>query len=141
MRTSFTTICAREKLSDIRRFLRQTLAQVDVAEPIRQEIVLAVDEACANAIIHGNHCDASRHLHLEVKTVDGKLVVEISDVGDFEQDLAQHEDYDLESLIEQRKKGGLGLKLIYTLMDQVNYHKEGSRNICTLTKNLPHQAQ
>lgn len=141
MHTSFTTICAREKLSDIRRFLRQALANIDVAEPIRQEIVLAVDEACANAIIHGNQCDHNRHLHLEVKTAEGKLVVEISDVGDFEQDLAQHRDYDLESLIEQRKKGGLGLKLIYTLMDQVDYHKEGSRNICTLTKNLDLRTQ
>ncbi len=136
MHTSFTTICAREKLSDIRRFLRQTLAKIEVAEPIRQEIVLAVDEACANAIIHGNQCDHNRHLHLEVEIAEDKLLVTISDVGDFEQDLAQHEDHDLHSLIEQRKKGGLGLKLIYTIMDQVNYHKEGTKNVCTLTKNL-----
>lgn len=137
MQRSFNTICAREKLSDIRRFLRQTLAQIDVAEPVRQEIVLAVDEACANAIIHGNQCDHNRHLHLEVSTDNGQLTVSISDVGDFEQDLAAHEEYDLNRLIEERSKGGLGLKLIYTLMDQVNYHKEGARNICTLTKNLP----
>lgn len=136
MHTSYTTICAREKLSDIRRFLRQTLARLQVAGPVQQEIVLAVDEACANAIIHGNQCDHTRHLHLEVRVEDGQLLVEISDVGDFEQDLAQHEEYDLHKLIEERKKGGLGLKLIYTLMDNVKYHRDGSRNICTLTKKI-----
>ncbi len=141
MQTSFSTICAREKLSDIRRFLHQVLAKVQVAEAVKQEIVLAVDEACANAIIHGNQCDVSKHLQLEVAVENNQLIVHISDVGDFEQDLASHQDKDLDELIQQRKRGGLGLKLIYTIMDSVAYTREGSRNVCTLRKQLPHSAK
>ena len=136
MNNSFTTVCAPERLSDIRRFLHRVLAEIGVAESVKQEIVLAVDEACANAIIHGNHCDETRHLLLEVKQEDDKLVVEISDVGSFESDLAAHRDRNIEDLIAQRRKGGLGLKLIYTIMDQVDYYREGSRNIVALTKRL-----
>jgi serine/threonine-protein kinase RsbW len=137
MHTSFSTVCAREKLSDIRRFLHQVLAKVDVAEAIKQEIVLAVDEACANAMIHGNQCDAHKLLQLDVSVENNQLIVHISDIGDFEQDLASHQDKGLDELIRQRRRGGLGLKLIYTIMDTVAYSREGTRNVCTLTKNLP----
>lgn len=136
MNNSFTTVCAPEKLADIRRFLHRVLAEIGVAESVKQEIVLAVDEACANAIIHGNHCDETRNLLLEVKQEEDKLVVEISDVGSFESDLAAHRDRNIEDLIAQRRKGGLGLKLIYTIMDQVDYYREGTRNIVALTKRI-----
>jgi serine/threonine-protein kinase RsbW len=136
MKTKFTTQCDLEKLSDIRRFLHRVLAELEVAEPVKQEIILAVDEACANAIIHGNQADKSQKLQLEVERLDDRLTVEISDVGNFRDDLAHHEDQNIDELIASRHRGGLGLKLIYTIMDQVQYYTRDTRNICSLTKRL-----
>lgn len=136
MKTKFTTQCDLSKLSDIRRFLHRVLAELEIAESVKQEIILAVDEACANAIIHGNGANESKNLQLEVERKPDQLVVEISDVGNFQQDLAQHEDQDIDDLISQRHRGGLGLKLIYTIMDEVQYYTREARNICALTKQL-----
>lgn len=137
MKSKFTTRCARANLSEIRRFLHGTLARLDVADPVKQEIVLAVDEACANAIIHGNDCDAAKPLLVEVEKVDDQLVVEISDVGNVtEAELQGHKDKSLEELVEERSKGGLGLKLIYSIMDEVSYYAKDDKQVCSLRKRL-----
>jgi len=66
MKTKFTTICSREKLSEIRSFLHVVLGDIKISQNTRDEIILAVDEACANAIIHGNGCNEKKTLQLEI---------------------------------------------------------------------------
>ena len=39
---------------------------------------------------------------------------------------------DLEASVEERKVGGLGIHLVRTMMDQVNYRREQGRNHLTL---------
>ncbi len=137
MKSEFTTVCAPSKLADIRRFLYHTLAHFNIAEGVKHEIVLAVDEACANAIIHGNDCDVNKVLHLELEKSGGQLSVEISDVGSIRsEELESAMDKSLDDLIRERKAGGLGLKLIYSLMDEVSYFARDNKNICSLRKNL-----
>lgn len=136
MKTKYTTICSREKLADIRKFLSSVLIDLRIADPVKNEIILAVDEACANAMIHGNQCDENKTLQLEIELDENRLVVEISDVGDTSFTDIHHEEKTIENLIQQRKKGGLGLKLIYSIMDEVTYYSSGTRNICSLTKRL-----
>ena len=134
MKTKFTTICSREKLSEIRAFLSSVLVNLSVAESVKNEIILAVDEACANAMIHGNNCDEDKPLQLEVEHHGNKLTVEISDIGDSEINVEEYQDRTIDDLIRERRKGGLGLKLIYSIMDDVSYYSRDSRNICALTK-------
>ena len=137
MKSKFTTTCARANLSEIRRFLHKTLATLDVAESVKQEIILAVDEACANAIIHGNQCDIQKPLLIEVETDENNLIVEISDVGNVtEAELHEHKEKSLEDLVEERSNGGLGLKLIYSLMDEVSYFSRDDKHICSLRKKI-----
>lgn len=137
MKSEFTTTCMPSKLADIRRFLYATLSGFQVAEGVKHEIVLAVDEACANAIIHGNNCDVSKVLRLEVRREEKQLTVEISDVGVIDNDeLDDAMEKSLDELIHERKAGGLGLKLIYSLMDEVNYFARDNKNICSLRKKL-----
>ena len=136
MRTKFTTICSREKLSEIRSFLANVLSDLNIAPSVKNEIILAVDEACANAIIHGNNCDGNKPLQLDVELEGDKLTVEISDIGDTDIDTETYKDKTINDLIKERRKGGLGLKLIYSIMDEVNYFSRDSRNICALVKNL-----
>lgn len=134
MKTRFTTICSREKLSEIRSFLSSVLVNLKIAESVKNEIILAVDEACANAMIHGNNCDENKPLQLDVVMENEKLTVEISDIGTTDIDTEQYQEQSVQELIRQRRKGGLGLKLIYSIMDEVTYYNRDSRNICALTK-------
>ena len=43
---------------------------------------------------------------------------------------------DVESGLEDRQIGGLGIFLVMTTMDAVSYAYEGGRNILTMEKNL-----
>lgn len=136
MKTNFTTICSRDKLSEIRAFLHSVLATLNISDSLKNEIIVAVDEACANAMIHGNNCDINKSLQLDVNVIGNKLHVEISDIGDTDIPAREYHLKDIDVLIKERRKGGLGLKLIYSIMDEVNYFTRDSRNICALTKNL-----
>jgi len=136
VKAKFSTICSREKLAEIRSFLHTVLAGLEIAQGIKDEIILAVDEACANAIIHGNQCDATRPLQLEVNLNEDKLSVEIFDVGDSHFNAEAWRDKDINEIIRNKQKGGLGLKLMYSIMDEVRYHRTGDRHVCTMEKRL-----
>ena len=41
---------------------------------------------------------------------------------------------DLESSLEDRPVGGLGVHFMLTLMDEVTYRREGDRNVLTMRK-------
>lgn len=136
MKTKFTTICSREKLSEIRSFLQVILGDANIPQSTRDEVILAVDEACANAIIHGNGCDEKKTLQLEIALSKEKLSVEIYDVGNTAFPAEEFKSRDISELIHTRQKGGLGLKLMYSIMDEVNYYQSNGVNVCSLSKIL-----
>jgi len=68
----------------------------------------------------------------EVKE-DKRFVVEIVDWG-IPFDPLSLPKPDVEAPMEKRKVGGLGVYLIRTIMDEVNYRRDQNRNILTLAK-------
>lgn len=136
MTIAYTTPCSTEKLSDIRSFMYDQLAQVELSDLEKNQVVLAVDEACANAIIHGNQCDASRDLHLAIDIDPQHINIEISDIGSFRPNETNWRSRSINDLIRQRCKGGLGQRLMHSIMDRVSYYSRGQMNICALSKQL-----
>ncbi|UXP33243.1 ATP-binding protein [Reichenbachiella agarivorans] len=130
----FKTSCAREKLKEIREFVAEVLGNMGLAENDAHKIILAVDEVCANLIIHSNQCQASERLELFVEdNGDRKVIFEIIDYGQgFE--YCNYEEPDLEEIIRKRKKGGLGIMLVRNIMDEVEFKIEKNRNICRMMK-------
>lgn len=137
MKANFKIACQRENLYEIRRFVRKTLEPFELSNTLQYRIVLAVDEACSNAIIHGNLCDEYKQLHLEIELKDGLLKIEIYDVGNYSQEYFElHRDKKMQEHIEDKDKGGLGLKIIYTIMDDVRFYTRNNFNVCHLSKVL-----
>ncbi|PIB36818.1 hypothetical protein BFP72_16130 [Reichenbachiella sp. 5M10] len=130
----FKTSCAREKLKEIREFVAEVLSGMGVEEKESHKIILAVDEVCANLIIHSNKCQASERLELFVEDHgEHEVFFEIIDYGQgFEYD--NYEEPDLEEIIRTRKKGGLGIMLVRNIMDKVEFKIEKNRNICRMMK-------
>ena len=81
MTNSIRISCSKTNLKTIRDFVTQYLSQYDLSEIVLNQIVLAVDEICANLIIHANKEDASKFLELAISRVDKQLLIEISDYG------------------------------------------------------------
>ncbi len=124
-----------EVLGPIRVFVRDLSRQLGFTEEQADLIVLAVDEALANAIRHGGTEDDQ--LLVRVCSDERKIEVIIEDRGrefahSFDQPFA------LEDHLQAMKTHGLGLHIMKTVMDSVAYHRtQDHRNVVTLVKHLP----
>lgn len=125
-----------ENLAMIRDFVSSIgqRAGLDEAEVMR--LALAVDEACANVIEHAYSSEQFHEVTIRGELDDEALSFVIVDTGrHFDPAALQGEP--LEELVRQRKSGGLGLRLIRTIMDDVQYRIiAGEKNELRMTKRL-----
>jgi serine/threonine-protein kinase RsbW len=98
-------------------------------------IVLAVDEICANRIIHSNQSNKNNFLEVEIADKGEGVFFNIKDTGDFYDNTTQ-EDPDLLNLIKEKRKGGIGLMLVRKIMDSIEVKKEDPYTTYTLFKKL-----
>lgn len=98
-------------------------------------VQLALDEWLANVINHA-WSEAGPHRG-EVTLVldDGRLVLAIKDDGPAFNPLERAAP-DLDSPLEERAIGGLGIHLIRSMMDEVRYARNQGQNVLTLVKRL-----
>ncbi len=120
----------------IRKFVEQTLSSYELSEIEIHKLVLAVDEVCANLIIHANNCNQDEHLELVVDvTPKTKVAFIIKDKG-VGFDINHYKEPQLDDLVTSKRKGGLGLMLVKRIMDEIEFSTEKNHNICKLIKNL-----
>ncbi len=132
----FKTNCKRERLKEIRHFVANVLTDIGLPEIDAHKVILAVDEVCANLIIHSNKSNPSEYLELSVEDhgKDGVLF-EIIDYG-IGFSYNNYKEPTLEEIIRKRKKGGLGIMLVKNIMDTVEFKNEGNKNICRMIKKI-----
>lgn len=129
-----------ENLALIREFVSSTAQQAGLSTKEAAGLEMAVDEACANVIEHAYGHDVSKEVVVRV-TLDGEtLSIDIEDTGrGFDPGTVDQEE--LEQLISKRKTGGLGMRLMSKLMDEVRYEIEpGKKNALHMTKRLRKQS-
>jgi serine/threonine-protein kinase RsbW len=125
-----------ENLQMIREFVLKIAAKTGFNKETQEQIALAVDEACTNVIKHAHHHDAKRLIDIQIQTDANKMIITITDKGrGF--DITKLKDPDVEKFIRESRHGGLGIYLIKTLMDEVDYEfNPGVKNQVQLTKYL-----
>jgi anti-sigma regulatory factor (Ser/Thr protein kinase) len=125
-----------ENLALIREFVTSVGLQAGLTEEEVAKIELAVDEGCANVIEHAYGHDVTKEVVVRATLDEEALWIKVVDTGRGFDPNAVRED-DLHELIEQHKSGGLGLRLIRTLMDEVHYEiVPGQRNELHMMKKL-----
>ena len=125
-----------ENLALIRDFVSAVGARAGFDEGEVSRITLAVDEACANVIEHAYSQEVTHEVTIRAVVDDDALRFEIIDTGrGF--DPTMIEPLAVEELIRQRRSGGLGLRLIRTIMDDVQYQiVPGEKNELKMVKKL-----
>ncbi len=125
-----------ENLAMIRDFVngigtRAGLPAADVAK-----IELAVDEACANVIEHAYGPEVTKEVTVKATIDEETVQIEVVDTGKgFDPGLISQKN--LEQLVAERKNGGLGMRLMKTLMDEVHYEViPGQKNELRMVKRL-----
>jgi serine/threonine-protein kinase RsbW len=127
--------CSTAALAELRSFLQQNLAVYTLSEVDRHQVTLAVEEVCSNLIIHSHACNPKDEIHLEIKSLDEKMIVEITDKGDAF-NLLEYQVPELSQVIEEKRKGGIGILLVKKIMDEIEFESENGKNICRLIKNF-----
>jgi Anti-sigma regulatory factor (Ser/Thr protein kinase) len=128
--------CSLSNLKGIREFIRTSLQGQGVPEIEMGAIVLALDEMCSNLMIHAHHCDPDHLLELHIDIpARGKFIFEIVDDGTVF-DINQFAEPDLGNLVHEKRKGGLGIRLVKSIMDNVEYLHRDGKNVCRLTKTV-----
>jgi serine/threonine-protein kinase RsbW len=136
MKYKYKVGCSIENLKGVRDFIRVSLKNHGIADLVISEIVLALDEMCSNLMIHAHHCNADEMFELNIYVENNKpLVFELIDDGSVF-DINQFNEPALNNIIHEKRKGGLGIRLVKSIMDKVEYKKLRGRNICRLTKSL-----
>ncbi|MFT4786836.1 MAG: serine/threonine-protein kinase RsbW [Cyclobacteriaceae bacterium] len=116
--------------------MSESLDKYDIEELEKHKLILAIDEVCANLIIHANKCDERESLEIMLD-VDphSQVTFTIKDQGTGF-DISQYQEPSISELISSKRKGGLGLMLVKRIMDQIEFSKEKNHNICRLIKTI-----
>jgi serine/threonine-protein kinase RsbW len=128
--------CSIENLKGVRDFIRISLRNHGVIDLEVSEIVLALDEMCSNLMIHAHNCNPEElfELHIQVEK-DRPVVFEIIDDGSVF-DINQFSEPALNNIIHEKRKGGLGIRLVKSIMDKIEYQHRGGKNVCRLIKTV-----
>ncbi len=126
--------CSLSNLKGIREFVRTSLKGRDIPELEVSAIILAIDEMCSNLMIHAHHCNPDHHIELSILEANkGELVFEIIDDGNVF-DINAFSEPKVDNLVHEKRKGGLGIRLVKSIMDKVEYLTSDGKNICRLSK-------
>lgn len=127
MRYKYKVGCSLEQLQGIRDFIRTSLKNHGIPDLQISEMVLALDEMCSNLMIHAHDCNPEEvfELHIDVDS-NNPVVFEIIDDGSVF-DINKFSEPTMDNLIHEKRKGGLGIRLVKSIMDSVEYGKSGNK--------------
>ncbi|MBO0800188.1 MAG: ATP-binding protein [Blastocatellia bacterium] len=125
-----------ENLALIREFVTTVGKQATMSDEDISKLELAVDEACANVIEHAYGHDITKEVDVRAVFDEDEVRISVIDSGrGF--DPAKVDQETVEQLVAQRKSGGLGFRLIKSLMDDVSYEIiPGQKNELHMTKKI-----
>jgi serine/threonine-protein kinase RsbW len=125
-----------ENLAMIREFVNGVGTRAGMAAAEVAMLEMAVDEACANVIEHAYGPEVTKEVSVKATLDDDTVQIDVVDTGrGF--DPAGISQKSLEQLVAERKSGGLGMRLMKTLMDEVYYEViPGQKNELRMIKRL-----
>jgi len=125
-----------ESLHQARDFVSEQAREVGFDEELVGMIALAVDEACTNIIKHAYQYAKDRQIEIRIEKKNGSFIISIADEGK-SFDPSEIHTPDMKEYLSHFRRGGLGLHLMRSLMDKVDYDSTGNKNVVRMIKSLP----
>jgi anti-sigma regulatory factor (Ser/Thr protein kinase) len=94
---------------------------------------LALDELVTNAVTHGG---STEPIEIRVEVAGDRLRAEVLDRGRRFDPFREAPPPDLDSPLEERRVGGLGIHMVKKTMDSVDYEWTGDRNRVRIEKRI-----
>lgn len=123
-----------ENIELVQVVLRDSLERLGVDEDTRHWVDVAVREAVANAIKHGNAQDPDKQVHIDLLQDGEDLVVRVEDEGTGFDPARLQDPLAPENLL---KPNGRGIFYMKSFMDEIEYGpRPGGGTIVTLRKKV-----
>ncbi len=124
IQNQFKALSQFSELENIRNFVVSNAISAGLNSEDAQNIALAVDEACTNLINYSFQKETNREIRLLVTSKNNSLEIDIFDNGPSFNPLDLPE-VNLNNYFAEIKKGGLGIKIIKSLVDEIVYIPAG----------------
>ena len=128
-KNSMTLKASMTDISRLEPFIASVAKQSGIDEKEAKRLRLAVEEAVANSINHGQ----ATTITLQAKQEDNRLLLTIDDDGQ-PFDPTNDSPTDLSIPADQRPPGGLGIMLLHEMTEGLSYKRIDGHNILTITK-------
>jgi serine/threonine-protein kinase RsbW len=125
----------REEIGRIGEVAEQFGAEQHLSDDMVMSINLVLDEVLANIIGYGYDDDAEHEIHVTMSLEGDALTIEVDDDARAFDPL-QAPPPDLTLPLEERPVGGLGVHIVRTVMDAVEYERRDGHNILTMRKTI-----
>jgi serine/threonine-protein kinase RsbW len=126
-----------DRLISVREFVSTSARKFGFSDEEVSKIALAVDEACTNIIKHAYKFDPTKDITITISAQGRTFEVTIRDTGR-QFNPSEIMAPDMKEYLTHYRRGGLGIYLMKSLMDKVEYDIEpGSKNEVRLIKYLP----
>jgi len=115
--------------------LTKNLAESTGFETVEAEqIALAVDEAATNVIQHAYGGEPGHEIEVHFDPEGDSLDIVIFHEGEA-LDSVPVPEFDLDKLVAEKRKGGLGLTIMRQMMDKVEHGRAGTgKNMCVMVR-------
>ena len=98
------------------------------------QIEVAVEEIFVNICSYA-YPDGEGEVEILCDAADGKLTLCFIDEG-IPFDATKHKGPEIDTPVEERTPGGMGIYLVRQYMDKISYRREGTKNIFTMEKKM-----
>ena len=96
---------------------------------------LALDEVVTNTILYGFDNPMGQELTIQLLASNNEVIAQLLDEGR-EFNPMNVPTPKLDAPLQERELGGLGLHLVRSLMDRMDYRRDGTKNVLTLVKRI-----
>jgi len=132
------TLSLKNTLSELES-LRDRLAEFGESASLTPKNIfdlnLVLDELFTNIVCYGQKDDPGCNIEVTLSQDRKTLTLSVEDSG-IPFNPLEAEIPDLEKGIEERAVGGMGIHIVKSIVDEIQYQRKGNKNILTLTKRL-----
>jgi len=125
-----------DALKQIKNAVEEFGQAQNLPSSLTYQINLALEELGINIVNYAYDDDETHKFEISLVLEVNTLTIEIIDDGRAFNPLSEAPEPDLDSNVEDRPIGGLGVHLVRSMMDELHYRREAERNHITLVKTV-----
>jgi anti-sigma regulatory factor (Ser/Thr protein kinase) len=121
-----------DSIADVYEFTENVLVSGDIGDALRFPVHLAMEELFVNMVNY--YPDNDNEIQLDVEAENGMVTVTMTDFDVDPFDVTRSSNVDIDAPLDERTPGGLGLHLIQSMVDNLQYDWEDRRSTIRFTK-------